>query len=149
MTICGCIVLHALIISKCRPEMGVCLFSHHLHNWSAIIPLRRGPSTYSAGSRRKKRSIAAENAAKARPPPSTPDGPELRARIPPATKPAATGFAISFRARYCPRNRLSATARVTPKLIHEPIQLRTQSPRTVPQPYQTLFRSSTYPDPCL
>jgi len=46
--------------------------------------------TYSAGSRRINRSIAAEKAANARPPPTTAFGPEFRARIPPATKPAPT-----------------------------------------------------------
>jgi len=44
--------------------------------------------------------MAAEKAAKARPPPKTAFGPEFRARIPPVTKPAATEFAMSFLARY-------------------------------------------------
>jgi|SRR5882762_10354986 hypothetical protein len=57
--------------------------------------------THSGGSRLKNISMAAENAAKARPPPKTALGPECRARIPPATNPAATEFVISFLARYC------------------------------------------------
>ena len=68
---------------------------------TAMVKQKKNSSTYSAGSLRKNRSMAAENAAKARPPPSTPVGPEPRARIPPATNPAATGFTMSFRARYC------------------------------------------------
>ena len=82
-------------------------------HWSvmALVARARYLSTYSVGSRRKNRSMAAEKAAKARPPPSTPVGPEFRARIPPATNPAATGFTMSFRARYCREiNRASATA---------------------------------------
>ena len=58
------------------------------------------PSTYSGVSRRRKRSIAAENTANPRPPQSAPLGPVLRARTPPAINPAAIGFTISFRARY-------------------------------------------------
>lgn len=57
-------------------------------------------NTYSDVSRLKNKSIAAENAAKAKPPPRAAFGPEFRASIPPATKPAATGFTISFLARY-------------------------------------------------
>lgn len=47
--------------------------------------------TYSGVSRRKKsRSIAAEKAANARPPPRAALGPEFRARIPPEMNPAPT-----------------------------------------------------------
>lgn len=57
--------------------------------------------TYSAGSLRKNsKSIAAEKAAKARPPPMAALGPEFRARTPPARKPDDTEFQISFLARY-------------------------------------------------
>lgn len=50
--------------------------------------------------RRKSRSIAAENAANAKPPPKAALGPELRARIPPDKNPADTELYISFLARY-------------------------------------------------
>lgn len=56
--------------------------------------------------------MAAENAANAIPPPTAAFGPEFRARIPPATKPAATGFTMSFLARYC-------FATVSSTLYHE------------------------------
>lgn len=44
--------------------------------------------------------MAAEKAANASPPPNAAFGPEFRARMPPAMKPAATGFTMSFLARY-------------------------------------------------
>ena len=44
--------------------------------------------------------MAAENAAKATPPPNAAFGPAFRAKIPPAKNPAATGFTMSFFARY-------------------------------------------------
>lgn len=56
--------------------------------------------THSAGSRLRNKSIAAEKAAKASPPPNAALGPEFRARTPPAMNPAATEFVISFLARY-------------------------------------------------
>lgn len=56
--------------------------------------------TYSGVSRRRNKSIAAENAAKAIAPPNAAFGPELRARMPPETNPAAIAFVISFLARY-------------------------------------------------
>jgi len=49
-----------------------------------------GKRTYSAGSFRRNISIAAENAANANPPPTAALGPEFRAKIPPARKPAPT-----------------------------------------------------------
>lgn len=66
--------------------------------------------TYSGVSRLKNsRSIAAENAANANPPPNAAFGPEFRANTPPATKPEATEFTRSFLARYC-RMRKSAVS---------------------------------------
>ena len=48
-------------------------------------------NTYSGVSRRmKSRSIAAEKAAKAKPPPTAALGPEFRARMPPAINPDVT-----------------------------------------------------------
>lgn len=64
----------------------------------------KGLFTHSAGSRRRNKSMAAENAANATPPPNAAWGPEFRARIPPAMNPAATEFAISFFARYFHKN---------------------------------------------
>lgn len=57
--------------------------------------------SYSGVSRRmKSKSIAAENAAKAIPPPKAAFGPEFRASTPPATKPEEIELYISFFARY-------------------------------------------------
>jgi hypothetical protein len=62
----------------------------------------RRTDAYSGVSRLKKsKSIAAENAANATPPPKAARGPALRARMPPDTKPAETELYISFFARYC------------------------------------------------
>ena len=52
---------------------------------------KREKKTYSGVSRRiNSRSIAAEKAANAKPPPRAALGPEFLARIPPATNPAPT-----------------------------------------------------------
>ena len=56
---------------------------------------------HSGASRRmNSRSIAAEKAANARPPPKAAFGPEFRASTPPATKPDDTELYMSFLARY-------------------------------------------------
>jgi len=55
---------------------------------------------HSDGSLRRNKSMAAEKAANANPPPKAAFGPEFRASPPPATKPAAIGFTMSFFARY-------------------------------------------------
>jgi hypothetical protein len=55
---------------------------------------------YSGGSLLMNKSIAAEKAANANPPPRTAFGPEFRASTPPATNPAAIGLTMSFFARY-------------------------------------------------
>jgi hypothetical protein len=61
----------------------------------------KGEFAYSGVSlRMNSRSMAAENAAKAKPPPSAAFGPEFRARTPPAMNPDATELYISFLARY-------------------------------------------------
>ena len=98
--------VHILSCSACSNKLSAsvgrtrCLWVNR-HFTQSATAFMRDSSTYSAGSRRKNRSMAAEKAAKARPPPNTPVGPEFRARIPPATNPAATGLTMSFRARYC------------------------------------------------
>lgn len=50
--------------------------------------------------------MAAEKAANASPPPNAAFGPEFLARMPPAMNPAATGFTMSFLARYWEDNEL-------------------------------------------
>ena len=57
-------------------------------------------NTHPELSRLKNMSMAAENAANAKPPPKAALGPEFRARIPPTINPAATGLTMSFFARY-------------------------------------------------
>lgn len=67
---------------------------------SVLLARTDNNQAYSDGSLRINKSIAAEKAANANPPPRTAFGPEFRASTPPATNPAAIGFTISFFARY-------------------------------------------------
>lgn len=59
------------------------------------------------------RSMAPLKAANAIPPPTIAFGPDCLARIPPATKPARTGFQMSFFARYCFITPLSSSVHYT------------------------------------
>ena len=57
-------------------------------------------NTHSEDSLRRNISMAAENAANARPPPNAALGPELRARMAPVTNTPAMGLTMSYFARY-------------------------------------------------
>lgn len=96
--------------------------------------------THSAGSLRKNnKSIAAEKAAKARPPPRAAFGPAFRARTPPARKPDDTEFQISFLARYYALygmvNEVSYAAKIptrTPSMQHS---IPANNAPTFPKPF--------------
>jgi hypothetical protein len=69
-------------------------------NVSAYLARTDNAFAYSGSSLRMNKSIAAEKAANANPPPRAAFGPEFRASTPPAMNPAVIGFTMSFFARY-------------------------------------------------